>query len=236
MNMFAVNLEICPYQDDPDCHEKIRKEILYGEDALESLQISRTNSVVNRLSKLLAYLADEHPEEGWDQYLTPDDDPVWSAVVISGHSQGGGHATMIAKDHRVARLVIFGWADVAQGALAPWIAPPFATPSEDLYAFEHVRDRGVQARRVMWKVLGMTSFGPEINVETSAPPFENSHTLSTRLEPPPNSTPHRVVAANETPMRDDGTPVVAEVWRYLLDVAPSAAEDRSRSNQTAAKE
>jgi hypothetical protein len=226
MNMFAVNLEICPYQDDPDCHEKIRKEILYGEDALESLQISPANSVVNRLSKLLHHLSQQHPKEGWDRYLTDDGDPDWSSIVVSGHSQGGGHATMLAKDHRVARLVILGWTDVAQGALAPWIAPPFATPSEDLYAFEHVRDRGVQARRAMWKVLGMTGFGPEVDVDDATPPYGNSHTLSTRLEPPPNSTPHRVVAANQTPMRDDGTPVVADVWWYLLDVSPAGAASR----------
>ncbi len=223
-NMFAVNLEICPYQNDPDCHEKIRKEIIYGEDALESLQISLPNSVVNRLSKLLLYLDEKHPGEGWGQYVTADLAPVWSSIVISGHSQGGGHATMIAKDHRVARLVIFAWADVSEGGLAPWIKPPFATPPEDMYAFEHDGDRGVRARRYMWEVLGMPGFGPEVDVDTARPPYGNSHTLSTRLTPPANSTPHRMVAGNDTPLRADGTPVLRDVWRYLLNVTNRTEE------------
>jgi hypothetical protein len=224
MHRFAVNLEICPYQNDPDCHEKIRKEIIYGEDALESLQISRTNSVVNRLVKLLQYLDAEHPDEGWGRFVADDGGPLWSSIVISGHSQGGGHATMIAKDHSVARLVIFAWADVSQGALAPWIRPPFATPPEDCYAFEHDGDRGVRARRYMWQVLGMTEFGPEVDVDAAKPPYGNSRTLSTRLTPPANSTPHRMVAGNDTPLHEDGTPVLRDVWRYLLNVTNRTEE------------
>jgi hypothetical protein len=224
MHRFAVNLEVCPYQDDPDCHEKIRKEIIYGEDALESLQISPTNSVVNRLVKLLRYLDEKHPGEGWGRYVDAGGAPEWSSIVISGHSQGGGHATMIAMDQRVARLVIFAWADVSQGALAPWIKPPFATPPEDCYAFEHDGDRGVRARRYMWKLLGMNEFGPEVDVDTATPPYGNSRTLSTRLTPPANSTPHRIVAGNDTPLRSDGKPVLRDVWQYLLDV-PKGTEE-----------
>jgi hypothetical protein len=218
MHRFAVNLEVCPYQDDPDCHEKIRKEIIYGEDALESLQISRTNSVLNRLVKLLLYLDEQHPAEGWGRFVADDGEPDWSSIVISGHSQGGGHATMIAKNHRVARLIIFTWVDVSQGRLSPWLSPPFATPPQDCYIFGHEGDRVFQASRRMWGVLGMTEFGPEVDVDATPPPYGNSHILSTRLTSPANSTPHRMVAADQTPMRADGTPVLRDVWRHLLDV------------------
>jgi dienelactone hydrolase len=225
VNNFAVNFEVCPYMNDVDCYEDVRKEIIYAEDALESLEITRANSVVNRLVKLLLYLDEQHPGEGWRQYVGPDGEPDWSSIVISGHSQGAGHATMIARDNRVARLIVFAWADVAAGGLAPWIAPPFATPPEDCYAFEHVRDRGVQVRRMMWKELGMSALQPEVNVDTAEPQYRHSRTLSTNIEPVKDKDyagPHNSVAVDDfTPLADDGTPVMQPVWRYLLDVPPA---------------
>jgi dienelactone hydrolase len=225
VNNFAVNFEVCPYMNDVDCYEDVRKEIIYADDALESLEITRANSVVNRLVKLLLYLDEKHPGEGWRHYVNAEGEPEWSSIVISGHSQGAGHATMIARDNRVARLIIFAWADVAQGGLAPWIAPPFATPPEDCFAFEHVRDRGVRTRRVMWNVLGMDAFGPEVNVDTAVPRYWHSRTLSTDVEPIKDKDyagPHNSVAVDDfTPIGNDGKPVMLPVWRYLLDVAPS---------------
>jgi dienelactone hydrolase len=225
VNNFAVNFEVCPYMNDVNCYENVRKEIIYAEDALESLEITRANSVVNRLVKLLLYLDEKHPGEGWRQYVSAEGEPEWSSIVISGHSQGAGHATMIARDNRVARLIVFAWADVAAGGLAPWIAPPFATPPEDCYAFEHVKDRGVRVRRVMWNVLGMSAFGPEVNVDTAEPRYRHSHTLSTNCEPVKDKDyagPHNSVAVDDfTPLANDGTSVMLPVWKYLLDVAPA---------------
>jgi hypothetical protein len=227
-NRFAVNLEVCPFVDDPECYEQVRHEIIYGNDVFAGVEIDRSNSAIGRLRSLLLSLERTRPGEGWGQYLTAEGEPVWSKLVVSGHSQGAGHATMVARDHEVERLVIFAWGDRLRGdysattadALAPWLKEPFATPADRLFAFEHVRDRGVALRRVMWKVLGMTSFGPEVDVDRERPPYGGTHTLTTNVEAP---RPHSAVCNDEvTPVGGDGAPVLRDVWRYLFDV-PGAA-------------
>ena len=57
--------------------------------------ISRANSIENRLTKLLQYLAAQFGEEGWSRFMAHDG-PRWARIAVSGHSQGGGEAAMIA--------------------------------------------------------------------------------------------------------------------------------------------
>ena len=93
----SVNIQICPYDWDNDCHEKLRKEIVTGENVFDHVEVDRDNSIEGRLRNLLQYLRDTYSEEEWGQYLDQQDQIVWSTIVISGHSQGAGHAMYIAK-------------------------------------------------------------------------------------------------------------------------------------------
>src|SRR2546427_7367644 len=49
------------------------------------------------------YLAQQYPDEEWGRFLAHDK-PKWSQIAVTGHSQGGGHAAMIAKIRLVARV------------------------------------------------------------------------------------------------------------------------------------
>jgi len=70
--------------------------VISGTNTSPLLDVSTTNSIVNRAEKLLAYLDRQFPTEAWGQYLTSGS-LDWSKVVISGHSQGGGHAGVLTK-------------------------------------------------------------------------------------------------------------------------------------------
>ncbi len=50
-------LTLCEDNADPDCFEKVRLTIIYGDDLTGVLTVTRPNSIVNRLTKLLLYLS-----------------------------------------------------------------------------------------------------------------------------------------------------------------------------------
>jgi hypothetical protein len=83
--------------------------------APEVANITLTEGIYSRLALALSYLAQYKPEENWSQFLQPNinvetapgDAVVWSKVIASGHSQGGGHAALLSKLRGVQRMVAF---------------------------------------------------------------------------------------------------------------------------------
>ena len=67
--------------------------------------VSRTESIENRLIKLLMYLKKTRPRERWDQFLSSSGDINWEMVAVGGQSQGGGHAALLRIKHRMARVM-----------------------------------------------------------------------------------------------------------------------------------
>jgi hypothetical protein len=87
----------------------------------------------------LAHLDAAQSSYGWDAYLAGDV-PRWERIIVSGHSQGAGHAAFISTQRRVARVVMFGGGpDRSAGQLASWVAPG-ATPGSRYFGFVHVDD------------------------------------------------------------------------------------------------
>src|SRR5207245_975490 len=100
----------------------------------------------NRLTKLLQYLALQYPDEGWDRFLLRDK-PKWSQIAVSGHSQGGGNAAMIAKIRLVARVVLFSSVtDSIQTEAPSWVAT-HVTPVGRVAVPLHGARRGAGGRR-----------------------------------------------------------------------------------------
>src|SRR4029077_11809017 len=84
--------KVCPTTPDPSaCYENARLEIIDGIYRVSFLNVNVANSIDNRLTKLLQYLARQYPDEEWDRFLLQDK-PKWSQIAVSGHSQGGGNA------------------------------------------------------------------------------------------------------------------------------------------------
>ena len=64
VNNFAVNFEVCPYMDDVDCYEDVRKEIIYAEvDYLEKLGVK---FVMNKVIGPIRTINELLTEDGFD--------------------------------------------------------------------------------------------------------------------------------------------------------------------------
>jgi hypothetical protein len=206
---------------DADCFGNTRAEILTGSDSSAVVDITRANSIENRLIKLLQALHAQAPTEGWSAYLTAAGEPDWSRIRIAGHSQGGGHAAFIAKRYAVDRAVYFGApADATPFGLAPWVRAAGATPGARQAGFTHLRDElaTLPVVSATWQALGLT--GTLTSVDGASAPFGGAHQLTTDASPAPgavalsplHSTP---IVDGVTPLATDGTPVFAPVWRAL---------------------
>ncbi|WP_016950037.1 hypothetical protein [Anabaena sp. PCC 7108] len=212
---------LCRHHSDPDCLEKVRLEIISGRGCCDVLEVGRPNSIENRLVKLLAYLDLKYPHQKWSQYLHGNI-PKWDQIIVTGHSQGGGHAALLGKQHCVARVVMlaapadFSW---VLGESAPWLSVPGQTPSERYYGFAHIKDEGYDRIQKAWKLLGMTAYGSIINVDEQQSPYHHSHCLITDIKPDRPDKYHGSVATDRpTPKFSDGTPVFREAWHYLFSI------------------
>ncbi|HNG91986.1 MAG TPA: hypothetical protein PLB32_04265 [Acidobacteriota bacterium] len=228
-NAEAVN-QLCGTRADLDCYEQVRAEVIDGTDRSPLVQVNRANSIENRLIKLLQYMERTYPGDGWGQYLDADGQPRWDLIVTSGHSQGGGHAALLAKYHRVARVVMFAAMDLnfLLGKPANWIGTNNATPTSEYYAFSHERDELVSfsiLSNSIYPAYGMTAFGPVTSVEATPLPFENTHLLSSNRTVPNNPSIneyHSVIVFDPVVPTVDGRPAYESVWKYLLetDITP----------------
>lgn len=136
----------CPKRPNPACSGAFRRMRIYGSVTLGDAAIDNTpaESIVNRLVKLLQYLDRSHPESGWGSYIE-NGAPNWRRIVVSGQSQGAGMAAFIAKEHEVARVILFSspWDYVERNGrrdLAPWLAFPSKTPPDRWFGGYHARE------------------------------------------------------------------------------------------------
>jgi hypothetical protein len=221
--------KVCPTAPDPSaCYENSRMEIIDGIDRNGVLNVNVANSIDNRLTKLLEYLALQYPDEGWDRFLLQDQ-PKWSQIAVSGHSQGGGNAAMIAKIRLVARVVLFSSVTDSLHSDAPsWVATHL-TPADRYYGIAHDRDGFYRPILAGWDSLGLDVFGAPATPETSSPPYGGTHTLVTDLTPQGGfvGTNAHGAPSNDlnTPLGPDGTPVLRDAWRYLLTARGAGHED-----------
>ena len=238
----SVNLVgACRDTADPNaCYEAARLEILEGTPEGTPLSpvvdVNPTNSIENRLTKLLQYLVDHTPpDEGWSRFLA-DDKLKWSQIAVGGHSQGGGEAAIIAKLHVVARVVLFSAVPDRIGTQTQsvtWVAT-HVTPTERYWGLVHADDGGFGPMRASWDSLGMAAFAPAVAPETSAPPYGFTHMLVTHLNPQPVES--GCVAPNrehKSTARDDCAPLsLRDAWRYLL-TAREPDEDDTEADEEA---
>lgn len=137
---------------DSACYEGMRREVLYGGDsAPDPIQVDAANSFVHRLDTLLLRLAArERRFAPWtalrERVMARD----LSAVAVSGHSQGAGHALLLARDHEVARVILLGGptdrlrSGSPEHAAVDWVttwAVGSKTPAARLWGYAHSDDK-----------------------------------------------------------------------------------------------
>jgi pimeloyl-ACP methyl ester carboxylesterase len=215
-NTFSL-AELCSKSSDSACYEKVRLEVLGGKDRTQLVNVSRANSIENRLSKLLIYLKANYPDGLWNLYLKPDGTPEWSLIVAMGHSLGGGMAAIIAQKYYTLRVAMLASpTDYSDYFNRPafYFDKPHVTPSSHYFGFGHNKD-GIQRYAEIWKLLGMDQFGPLVNVDTTQAPYLMSHMLTTGVTPPQPDYHGSVAMDAVTPKNSDGSPLFAPVWEYV---------------------
>lgn len=208
--------EACATDRDPKCFEEFRLAIIEGGTS-KHITVSRADSIENRLIKFLGFLQQRRPKENWGQFLVDDHTLKWDAIAVSGQSQGGGHAALIAIRHRVARAICLGAPkdfNKELDAPAAWYGETSATPKALFFTFNHVADhQGCSPAELLRNLrdLQLTAFGPAVDAATSHSPFNHTRTLFTTFPATRKSNiAHGSVIANANAARWE------PVWTYML--------------------
>jgi hypothetical protein len=224
VNDVSVNNK-CSKSRNLECYENMRRELLFGADFSPHANVSRPNSAENRLVKLLRYLADRYPLDGWEQYLAAGDVPRWSRILVAGHSQGGGHAAMLGKYYSTAGVVMFASMDYSfmNDKAGTWVDNRSNTRLEKFFAVAHTLDETmpITPMRKYWNAFGFRNIAPVINIDDVGSPYANSNTLITSIKPTApgkdKSAYHNLLCMDsDTPLLKDGKPALYDLWVYLL--------------------
>ncbi len=215
-----ISATVCWRDSDPACFENFRREIIEGRDTSPLIAVGRADSIENRLEKLLQMLDAREPGRGWGQFLDPAGGVAWAKVALAGQSQGGGHAALIAREHKVARVLLFGAPKDYNPKLrkvAPWYRPG-STPEGRFFAFVHTRDRqgcDFPQQLEIYRAMGMAA--EPMSVDGAGPPYGNARVLLTSYPGHMISSREAHVIGISNQLRDaSGAPLFKPVWTYML--------------------
>ena len=210
---------LCAPTGDTTCHLRLRREVIDGIDRHPSINITPTNSVINRLTKLLIYMHKVQPTQGWGQYLV-NNQINWSKVIIGGHSQGGALAGVIGRFYPVKRVIMFSMVDfLNNGKIPNW--EKLTANNANYYSLINMNDELVPWSKVnaVWTAAGWKAYGNYINVDWNPFPYNNSHLLISTYKPTSTSIDpyHNMTGVDHYfPKYSNGKYVYEKAWEYLL--------------------
>jgi hypothetical protein len=148
MGYYVVSLDypnnvittVCSKSEDSTCFDHFREEIMFGTPVSDKVAVDSANSLVNRLTKLLQYLAKQ--DAAWGEFVKHGQ-PRWDKIISAGHSQGAGHAAYMGKQFKLRGVLMFsGPQDYLQYFNAParWQRENGRTQVNRYYAFLHIQD------------------------------------------------------------------------------------------------
>jgi len=212
----------CGSNVDLDCYNNFRKEIIQGGDYHPDLTVDIANSVYNRLIKLLQYLDINNPNQNWNQYYTTNS-INWSKIIISGHSQGGGHAAYIAKDQSVKRVLMFASPnDYSSNYNAPasWTTQPHQTADSLYYGFNNLYDDVVDFsdQFEIWNALNMPSQGDSLCVDIYNSYFTSKQLYTITTGPNANQNHSLMIRDDQLIVDAFGNSIFLDVWDYMLGI------------------
>jgi hypothetical protein len=205
-------------RDDGTSLGKMRLEAATGEDYSPLAALAPPDGMMERARQFVRWLAQEHPQGKWEQFLTADGAGLrWEKVIMCGSSHGATTAARFAIHQKVDRVVMFCG---PRDQLESWQGFPSATPANRFFGFSHVLDGGWTGDHYCrsWQMLGLHQFGPIVDVDASAAPFGNTRRLTTRFEVKGDAKrAHSSVVPGGAAAKDpQGNFRHEAVWRYLF--------------------
>lgn len=215
----------------------LRLEAATGTDQTKLIDIPKPDSLMERSYQFVKYLDAKNPEGNWKQFLSRDGrDLDWEKVILSGASHGSTTAARLAKQTKVARVVMLSG---PRDQTEKWQSLPSATPPERFFGFTHTEDIGWPGHHYCrsWLMLGLNEFGPIVNVDDATPPFGNTRRLISSAYVGGNANrAHSASTPGGASPKKNGKYLYEDVWRYLYThpVAetgkPVAIEDRCKKD------
>ena len=179
--------------------EGCRLEALEGTDHHPFVNISRSDSIEQRIVLGLKHLQEVNPGGDW-QYFLDGDAPRWSDIVITGHSHGASSAGVVGVHRKVFRVVMLaGPYDPGQA----WLSLAPMTARDRFYGFSHTGDSQHSGHLAAWQSLGLP--GTPTKVDGAQPPYGGTHRLESSASV---SDAHQSVASGNI----NG---FVDAWRYL---------------------
>ncbi len=209
----------CTNSTDANCFEDVRREIVEGVDYSTEISIAAEESILSRTRKLLLFLKSNYPSENWGQYLDANNNLNYPKIIFSGHSQGGGHAALIAKYYPIKRAICFSspkdWRNITD-APPLWLSNGnWQTPRNAIYCFNHILDEHTNHQLQIWDSLGLNEYGNPVNVDSFFAPYSNTRQLTTSYNVTSGDEHACTIQDNKTP-NVSGVPVFMPVWTYML--------------------
>jgi hypothetical protein len=191
--------------------DNYRDEICFGNQVSNVVDVNVLNAINTRAIKLLQYLKTTYPDQNWGQYLTASNNIQWNKVIVSGHSQGSGHACYLGKKNLVDRVVMFsGPNDYSTNfnAAANWLTITGQTPLSKQFSLLHTQDEIVPFNNQVANLRGLGLLSATENpllVDNLASPYLNGHCLSLNI--PANSYHSSPIGGNSK---------LPNIWTYLF--------------------
>ncbi|TWU48914.1 hypothetical protein Poly51_48180 [Rubripirellula tenax] len=207
-----------PKPRDGQARGNVRLEAATGQDFSDELDLQKPDGASERAYQFVKWLSTENPQGEWDQFIDSGKATLeWDKVIVAGSSHGSTTAARFAKHQRVDRVVMLcGPRDQDQD----WQSLPSATPANRFFGFSHVLDGGWTGDHYCrsWEMLGLHEFGPIVNVDETASPYQNSRRLISAADVGDDAKrAHSAVTPGKaSPKSDDGSFLYEPVWRYLF--------------------
>lgn len=188
--------------------ENARTEVLTGNDVSSLVNISHSESIDNRLFKLITYLNEKYPDENWGQYII-NGVPDYSKMIVCGNQEGAAYAGIVAKNHDVDKLVLFSMVhdyNAVANKSSEWLkTDAWATSVNDVYVIAHESE--MQKQHELWDAMKLPG---------NSLLFDEHDTFSGQrklVSEEGHGGDHTLIADNSTAVADGK---YFALWQYLL--------------------